>query len=93
MLIKHVLLSRGGGQDRDRSPLRSRSPVRGRRDYDDPRALVEREAEILRRRQREAELHPGAADLMTRGGVASGLGVSPLQARRNIGQNEQISDF
>ena len=52
---------------------------------------MEREAEILRRRQREAELHPGAADLMTRGGVASGLGVSPLQARRNIGHKTSKS--
>ena len=77
--------------DRDRSPLRSRSPVRGRGyDYDDPRAGLDREAEILRRRQREAELHSGASE-MTRGGVASLQGVSPLQGTKVVIQNLQTS--
>lgn len=77
--------------DRDRSPLRSRSPVRGRGyDYDDPRAGMDRETEIRGRRQREAELHSGASE-MTRGGVASLQGVSPLQGTKCVIQNLQTS--
>ena len=60
--------------DRDRSPLRSRSPIRGRGfDYDDPCALIEKEAEILQRRQRETELH---SDLRRRCRSWSGRRVS-----------------
>jgi len=82
----------GSRSDRDRSPLRSRSPVRGRGyDYDDPRALIEKEAELLRRRQREAELHSGSD--MTRGGVAGAglVGVSPLQGTKVVIQNLQTT--
>ena len=65
--------------------------MRGRGyDYDDPRAGLDREAEILRRRQREAELHSGASE-MTRGGVASLQGVSPLQGTKVVIQNLQTS--
>ena len=65
--------------------------MRGRGyDYDDPRAGLDREAEILRRRQREAELHSGASE-MTRGGVASLQGVSPLHGTKVVIQNLQTS--
>ena len=66
--------------------------MRGRGyDYDDPRALIEKEAEILRRRQREAELHSGSD--MTRGGVAGAglVGVSPLQGTKVVIQNLQTT--
>jgi len=94
LLKKTVERSRPIGdlrRDRDRSPLRSRSPVRGSGyDYDDPRAMVDREAEIIRRRQREAELQSRASE-MTRGGVASVQGVSPLQGTKVVIQNLQSS--
>ena len=65
--------------------------MRGRGyDYDDPRGAMDREADILRRRQREAELHSGASEL-TRGGVASVQGVSPLQGTKVVIQNLQTS--
>ena len=65
--------------------------MRGRGyDYDDPRAGLDREAEIRGRRQREAELHSGASE-MTRGGVASLQGVSPLQGTKVVIQNLQTS--
>ena len=51
---------------------------------------MDREADILRRRQREAELHSGASEL-TRGGVASVQGVSPLQGTKVVIQNLQTS--
>lgn len=59
-------------------------------DYDDPRAMVDSEAEIIRRRQREAELQSRASE-MTRGGVASVQGVSPLQGTKVVIQNLQSS--
>ena len=66
--------------------------MRGRGfDYDDPRALVERESEIARRRAREAELHEGRAAEMTRGGAAGAVGVSPLQGTKVVIQNLQTS--
>ena len=65
--------------------------MRGRGyDYDDPRAGMDRETEIRGRRQREAELHSGASE-MTRGGVASLQGVSPLQGTKCVIQNLQTS--
>ena len=65
--------------------------MRGRGyDYDDPRGAMDREADILRRRQREAELHSGASEL-TRGGVAGVQGVSPLQGTKVVIQNLQTS--
>ena len=79
---------------RDRSPLRARSPVRGAvgrgYDYDDPRALLERDQELYKRRAREQELELRGtqADLGRDRTMASRLegpggavGVSPLQVR------------
>jgi len=82
---------------RDRSPLRARSPQRGRAfDYDDPRALMERDQELLRRRQREQEIETRgnhadrtmASRLEGSGGV---VGVSPLQGTKIVIQNLQTS--
>ena len=65
--------------------------MRGRGyDYDDPRAMVDRDTEIIRRRQREAELQSVTSE-MTRGGVASVQGVSPLQGTKVVIQNLQTS--
>ena len=88
MSDKYDLERRGRSRSpigRDRSPLRARSPQRGRAyDYDDPRALMERDQELLRRRQREQEIDTRgshadrtmASRLEGSGGV---VGVSPLQ--------------
>lgn len=85
---------------RDRSPLRARSPVRGIAgrgyDYDDPRALLERDQELFKRRQREQEqeLRSSQTDrtmasrLEGPGGV---VGVSPLQGTKIVIQNLQTS--
>ena len=59
--------------ERDRSPLRSKSPTMTRHDrrrgfdYDDPRALAAREDEILRQSRSQADLHVAAE--MTRAGA------------------------
>ena len=52
--------------------------------------MVDRETEIIRRRQREAELQSVTSE-MTRGGVASVQGVSPLQGTKVVIQNLQTS--
>merc|ERR1711936_1502599 len=76
-------------RDRSRSPLgRARSPVRGAGgrgyDYDDPRALLERDQELYKKRQREQEME--FRNIQTDRTMASrleggggGIGVSPLQ--------------
>jgi len=89
---------------RDRSPLRARSPPRGTAgrgyDYDDPRALLERDQELYKRRQREQELEMRGtqADLSRDRTMASRLegpggavGVSPLQGTKIVIQNLQTS--
>jgi len=79
--------------ERDRSPLRSKSPTMTRHDrrrgfdYDDPRALAAREDEILRQSRSQADLHVAAE--MTRAGAPQG--VSPLQGTKVVIQNLQTS--
>merc|ERR1712098_168350 len=79
--------------ERDRSPLRSKSPTMTRQDrrrefdYDDPRALAAREDEILRQSRSQADLHVAAE--MTRAGAPQG--VSPLQGTKVVIQNLQTS--
>jgi len=85
---------------RDRSPLRARSPVRGAGgrgyDYDDPRALLERDQELYKRRQREQEqeLRSSQADRTMASrleGPGGAVGVSPLQGTKIVIQNLQTS--
>lgn len=87
---------------RDRSPLRARSPVRGVAgrgyDYDDPRAMLERDQELFKRRQREQELRTSQTDMSRDRTMASRLegpggavGVSPLQGTKIVIQNLQTS--
>jgi len=88
----------GERRARSRSPVgRDRSPIRGRGyDYDDPRALSDRDQELFRRRQREQELEMRsnqtdrtmASRLESSGGV---IGVSPLQGTKIVIQNLQSS--
>jgi len=80
--------------ERDRSPLRSKSPTMTRQDrrrgfdYDDPRALAVREDEILRSRS-QAQADPHIAAEMTRAGAPQG--ISPLQGTKVVIQNLQTS--
>jgi len=83
---------------RDRSPLRARSPVRGGRgyDYDDPRALLERDQELYKKRQREQEqeLRSVQTDRTMASrldGAGGGVGISPLQGTKIVIQNLQTS--
>jgi len=88
-------------RDRSRSPLgRARSPVRGAGgrgyDYDDPRALLERDQELYKKRQREQEME--FRNIQTDRTMASrleggggGIGVSPLQGTKIVIQNLQTS--
>jgi len=81
-----------------RSPLRDRSPVRGGRgyDYDDPRALLERDQELFKKRQREQEQELRSAQtdrtMASRlDGAGGGVGISPLQGTKIVIQNLQTS--
>merc|ERR1719347_1225276 len=87
-------------RERSRSPLgRARSPVRGAGgrgyDYDDPRALLERDQELYKKRQREQEME--FRNIQTDRTMASRLegggsiGVSPLQGTKIVIQNLQTS--
>jgi len=90
----------GDRRARSRSPLgRARSPLRGAGgrgyDYDDPRALAEKDQELYKKRQREQDME--LRNIQTDRTMASrldgdgGIGVSPLQGTKIVIQNLQTS--
>lgn len=88
------ILGRSGGMAglslRDRSPV-GRGSRGGYDDYDDPRALSERENEVFRRRMRDQEQDQEDISIGRTLGSGGAIGISPLQGTKIVIKNLQTS--